>query len=664
MLIGTAGHIDHGKTTLVRALTGVDTTRLPEERKRGMTIELGYAYAPIPDGDGRMLAFIDVPGHEKFVPTMLTGAAGIDFALLVIAADDGPMPQTLEHLAILRLLGIRQGAVAITKCDRVDAARIAAVETDIRRLLAGTPLADAPLFATSAPEGTGIDALHAHLCRHACEEREPAATGGFRLAVDRHFAIAGAGTVVTGTAYAGQIRVGDTMLLARGDGFRREVRVRGLHVSNQPAAAGHAGQRCAVNLSGIEHRDIERGDWLCSPALARATDRIDVQLHILPDAPRALGHWQGVHLHHAAGQVQARIALLDDTLARGGAQPGESVLVQAVLAAPTLACWNDRIILRDAAGRVTLGGGRVLDPFAPARHRRRAARLALLAALARPDPAVRLLALLDAAPLGLDSIELANAHNLAIDDWLARVPAGSIHRVNDAKYPRLFSTANWEALANQVLARLALHHTQFADEVGVERERLRRMCAPQLPAPVFLARLNTLADSGRLNRTGSAWHLPTHSVVLSDGDRATADDLIARLHAGGFEPPWVRDLAGATGMAETDIRQLLRRVAMRGEIFQVVRDLFYSAARIGELAAIAADLAGPAASGHVDEAGKIRAAPFRDRIGGGRKRAIQILEFFDRVGYTRRIGEGNQRAHVIRGEPPVQPDDSPPAASP
>ncbi|ATE62099.1 selenocysteine-specific translation elongation factor [Thauera sinica] len=648
MLIGTAGHIDHGKTTLVRALTGVDTDRLPEEKQRGITIELGYAYAPL--ADGQVLAFIDVPGHERFVPTMLMGAAGIDYALLVVAADDGVMPQTREHLAILHLLGVGRGAVALTKCDRVPAARVAEVAAEVGGLLAPTRLAGSPVFAVSAASGEGVPALSAHLEAVAKAEPQVVPAGGFRLVVDRRFAIAGAGTIVTGSVHAGTVRIGDRLLLARPSGFSREVRVRGLHVNSRRAEAGGPGSRCAVNLAGIDYGDIERGDWLLAPALACATDRLDLRLHLLPEAGRRLGQWAGVTLHHAGGHAMARLALLDGALEAGGLAPGASGLVQAVLDRPVFACHGDRVVIRDAAGRETLGGGRVLDPFPSARHRRRPERLALLAALEDADPAARLAALLEAAPAGLDADEVAAAHNLPGDGWRALLPAGAVALPRPAN--RLLGAAAWARLGDAILARLAAHHADFADEPGVERERLRRMCAPQLPSPAFQARLEALLADGLIGRAGSAWHLPAHTAELGAADRARADELIARLAAGGFDPPWVRDLAAACALAEADVRSLLRRLAMRGEVFQVVRDLFYARGNVAEMQAIAAGLA-------AGDDRRIRAADFRDRIGGGRKRAIQILEFFDRVGYTRRVGEGQRRAHVLRGEPPVPADEMP-----
>ena len=648
MLIGTAGHIDHGKTTLLRALTGIDTTHLPEEKARGITIELGYAFAPLDEAAGvdaaRTLAFIDVPGHERFIPTMLMGASGIDFALLVVAADDGVMPQTREHLAILHLLGIARGAVALTKCDRVPPARVAEVDADIAALLAPTSLAGSPVFAVSALSGEGIEPLREHLRAVAREESMQPADAGFRLVVDRRFALAGAGTIVTGTVHAGTVRSGDTVLLARADGLRRALRVRGLRVNGCISASGSPGSRCAVNLAGIDYGEVERGDWLLTPQAARATDRIDLRLQLLPDAPRKLGQWSSVTLHHAGGHVMARLALLDEALEAGGLAPGASGLVQAVCDRPLFACCGDRIVIRDAAGSKTLGGGRVLDPFPPARHRRRPERLAMLAVLETPEPAARLAALLERAPLGLDPEELAIAHNL---------PGARIGELlPDARHVatkaggRIFSHAAWGALGESVLARLAAHHEHFADEPGVERERLRRMCAPQLPSAVFLSRLEALLDDGRLVRMGSYWHMPTHTVELGTADRERADAMLAHLLAGEYDPPWVRDLAALCALEEGATRSLLRRVAMRGEIFQVVRDLFYPCVTVARLSAIATELAAA-------NEGRIRAADFRDRIGGGRKRAIQILEFFDRVGFTRRVGAGHRLAHVLRGEPPA-----------
>jgi len=293
MIIGTAGHIDHGKTTLVRALTGVETDRLKEEKARGISIELGYAYTPLANGD--VLGIIDVPGHEKFVHTMAAGAVGIDHALLVVAADDGVMPQTLEHLEILQLLGIRQGTVALTKVDRVPRDRIDEVRDEITAILARSNLADAPVFETAAalPDDPGVRALRQHLHQQAQAMPQRANSGLFRLAVDRVFSLPGQGTVVTGTVFNGQVAVGDSLVHSASGA---PVRVRSIHAQNQASEHGLAGQRCALNLAGIAKEAITRGDWIMDARLRQPTQRIDVRLHLLADAA-PLAQWSAVHLH-------------------------------------------------------------------------------------------------------------------------------------------------------------------------------------------------------------------------------------------------------------------------------------------------------------------------------------------------------------------------------
>ncbi len=375
MIVGTAGHIDHGKTTLVRALTGVDTDRLKEEKARGISIELGYAYAPLDNGE--VLGLIDVPGHEKLVHTMAAGACGIDFALLVIAADDGVMPQTREHLAILQLLGVAHGAVAVTKCDRVDAARLAQVRDEIRAWLAPTALAQAELFDTCAtePDDPGVAALNAHLRAAALAWRARRDDGLFRLAVDRVFTLTGQGTVVTGTAFAGQVRTGDTLSVVRSG---EAVRVRSIHAQNRATDVGRAGERCALNLAGIDKAALARGDTIADARLGEASPRLDVELTLLPDAALTLTHWAPLHVHLGTLHRVAHVALLDgETLAAG-----QRARVQLIFDEPVFAVPGDRFIVRNAQATQTVGGGRVLDPFGPARKRRTPARRAWLDALA------------------------------------------------------------------------------------------------------------------------------------------------------------------------------------------------------------------------------------------------------------------------------------------
>jgi len=625
MIIGTAGHIDHGKTTLVRALTGVDTDRLPEEKRRGISIELGYAYLHTPDGVS--LGFVDVPGHERLLHTMLAGATGVEHALLVVAADDGVMPQTREHLAVLSLLGIGRGTVAITKIDRIDAAlreaRVTELKAQVDALLAPTALHGAPVFALAATTGEGVEALRRHLVDAAREEHTRDDALAFRLAVDRVFTLAGVGTVVTGTAHSGSVRIGDELRLMPGD---RPARVRGIHAQNTQADEAHAGQRCALALAGIAKDDAHRGDWLCAPDVALTTDRIDVQLALWPGEGHVLRSGTAVHVHLGASDAMASVALLDrDLLA-----PGDTALAQLVLRERVSAWHGDRGVLRDASATRTVAGVRVLDPFAPARYRRTPERLQALAAWTLADRPAQIDALLAAAPHGLDATRLAQA--LALRDATALPLATDAERIG----PMLIARTHLAALQRVIVDRLAQFHLDAPDEVGPDLRRLKRLVAPRAGDALWRHAAEALMAEGALVRTGTWLHLPAHAARLSEAEERLAQKLLPMLTDGGFDPPWVRTLAKDCGATEPVVRQTLASLARRGAAFQVVKDLYYPAATIDRLAALARDcIAQPAG---------LQAASFRDATGLGRKRAIQLLEFFDRVGYTRRVKD----THLLR----------------
>jgi selenocysteine-specific elongation factor len=621
MIIGTAGHIDHGKTALIQALTGIAGDRRREEQARGITIDLGYVYADL--GDGQLTGFIDVPGHERFVHNMLAGASGLDLALLVVAADDGVMPQTREHLAILELLGIPRALVALTKADRVGAERLAAVRQEVSALLADGPFAEATLYPVASPSGAGIPALRAALLAALDQERERNTRGGFRLAVDRVFSVAGAGVVVTGTAFAGQVAVGDELVLTpRG----QRLRVRGLHAQNRPAETARAGQRVSLNLAGerLSTDSIARGDWLVAEALHAPTTRIDVELRLLPGEARNLAHWTPVHVHLGAQDLTGRVALLEgDSLA-----PGARALAQLVLNAPLHGVHGDRLVLRDQSAQRTLGGARLLDPFAPARHRRTPQRLAQLQALRQGGLEEALPELLAQADGGLDPRLLARQFNRPEGDW--QLPADSL-RVETRVGPRLFALPLWQAALVRLSETLATFHLEQPDELGPDRDRLRRIATPELERAVYLALLETALAEGRLQSSGPWLHLPDHRVRLTAAEEGLKARLWPLLEAQRFDPPWTRDLAKALGQPEAEVRLLLRKLARLGELTQVVKDLFYPQASLEAAASEALRLE--------REAGIIRAAAFRDALGIGRKRSIQILECLDRIGFTRRFGD-------------------------
>lgn len=619
MIIGTAGHIDHGKTTLLQALTGQAGDRRREERERGMTIDLGYQYLDL--GLDEPLGFIDVPGHERFIHNMLAGASGIDRVLLVVAADDGVMPQTREHLAIVELLGIPRALVALTKIDRVEPGRVAEAAEEVRRLLAPGLYAGAPLFPVSALTGEGVDLLRAALADEAGTCRRQRADGHFRLAIDRAFSIGGAGTVVTGTAFAGTVSVGDELVLSPA-GFK--VRVRGLHAQNREARQAWAGQRVALNLAGerVSPERIRRGDWLLAPALHAPSSRVDVQVRLLPGA-RPLRHWTPVHVHLGAQDVSGRVALLDGEVL----EPGAPGLAQLVLNAPLHAVHGDALVLRDQSARQTLGGGRVLDPFAPSRQRRSPERLAQLRALVDGGLESALPVLLAHAPNGLEPAMLERQFNRLPDSW--PLPAGVL-RIATRVGPRLLLAERWRQLGATLVTGLQRFHEEQPDELGPDRDRLRRYALPQLERAVFIARLEESLAAGAVASSGPWLHRPDHQVRLGETEEALKARIWPLLDAGGFDPPWVRDLARETGTTEADMRLLLRKLARLGQLQQVVRDLFYPEATLRRAARILLALE--------TEQGAVRAAAFRDRIGLGRKRSIQLLEHFDRVGLTRRFG--------------------------
>ncbi|MBI5911364.1 MAG: selenocysteine-specific translation elongation factor [Betaproteobacteria bacterium] len=623
MIIGTAGHIDHGKTTLVKLLTGVDTDRLQEEKQRGISIDLGYAYLPLRGGE--VLGFVDVPGHERFIRNMLAGATGIDFMLLVVAADDGVMPQTVEHLHILELLGVKRGAVALTKCDRVDAQRVVEAGAQIESLLRGTPLAESRVYPLSARTGNGVDALRRALGEEAASFPRRDDGGLFRLSVDRSFSLPGCGTVVTGAVFSGSAAVGDTLTIGPAG---LPARVRSIHAQNRAAADGHTGERCALNLVGVRKQQVQRGDWVLDPALLAPTSRFDARLRVLADA-KPLRHWMSVHLHLGAGDVPARVALLEGEVL----QPGTQAHVQLVSAKPLCTLRGDRFIVRDQSGQATLGGGMVLDPFAPARRRRSRERLAALAALEHDVPEAALAALLEASPDGVHLDRFVLAWNLTPADAEALWKELKI-RVPQAPAGKLgFSGRHWsEGLqrAHDVLSRL---HAGDPAAIGFPLQAFAE-ALPQASRRTLGLLAEELVASRRAVRVGKDFRLSDHRGA------SPADPLREKVAASvsqALVPPDVQAVAKTLHVAETRVRAILEQMRADGGMLRVERDLYLAAAAGRRLAECAQQLAA------ANSRGQFTLAEFRDRIGAGRRFAVKILEWFDRIGFTARSGD----AHTI-----------------
>jgi selenocysteine-specific elongation factor len=638
MIIGTAGHIDHGKTSLVKAITGVDADRLPEEKARGITLDLGYAYAPLTEGD--VLGFVDVPGHEKLVHNMLAGATGIDCVLLVVAADDGPMPQTREHLQILDLLGLSAGAVALTKIDAVSAERVAQAEAEIAELLSTTALAAAPVFRVSSVTGEGVDVLRRWLEAESARLPARSQCGHFRLAIDRCFTLAGAGTVVTGTVFSGRAAVGDTLLLSP-PGI--EVRVRSIHAQNRPAQAGVAGQRCALNLVGedFDKSRVQRGHWIVSAPVHAPTQRFDAQLRLLASEARPIAHWTSVHVHAGAAEVMGRVALLEGERL----EPGQTALAQVVLERPIGALHGDRFVLRDQSATRTVGGGRVLDPFPPARGRRTPARLALLSGWGSATAEEGLRAALELSPLGVDMTRFSQSWNLPGSEMHTLVRRADARLVGPQNALLAISCAAWSMLGQRTLGALVEEHARAPDMVGVGREQLRRLAAPALHQGVFDRVVEELRTQGRIAQSGPWLHAPDHRIKLTLSEEKLWRKVCPLLEQAPFQPPRVRDLAHALLIEEDAMRQLLKRVARTGEVYPVAHDHYFTRGAVTALAEIVRAFS--------SQRGVVSAAEFRDRIGTGRKLAIHILEFFDRVGFTRRVRD----SHVLRQPALFGPDE-------
>ena len=694
-----------------------------------MSIELGYAFlAPSDDGAAgaeaprEPIAFIDVPGHEKLLHTMISGATGIDFALLLVAADDGVMPQTREHLAVLSLLGIDRGVVAITKIDRVDEARVQEVTQQVTALLADTPLAHAPIIPVSATRGDGVvelrQLLRAEAARldaahgadggadphgsdssvRAAAATEPAETtadtnvdttaettavlpaqAGFRLAIDRVFSLDGVGTVATGTVHAGRVQVGD-VLQQLPDG-PKELRVRSLHAQNRSTDAAHAGQRCAINLAGIERDQLQRGHWLAQPGIASVSDRLDVELHLWHAEPRAIRSGTRVHVHLGTTASPAAVAVLDaDTLA-----PGGTGLAQLVLPQPLAAWHGDRLILRDAAGQRIIGGGRVLDSRAPVRYRRTPQRLQLLQALQRPALSDRLAGLLETCEHGVDLRQWQQVFGLAsvsaFDASLQALP----HRRLAGDF--IIGEPAWQHLRRTVLDTLAAYHQNATDEIGPDAARLRRLARLRMDDAHWRLLLDALVQEGSVAQSGAFVHLPEHGSQLAARDETLLQRLTPHLMEAGAQGAWVRDLAEHIGEPAANLRPAMARLARSGHLYQVVKDLYLDAATAARLAALVRQLAladkepaeldqaevqqaseQPAEATSGAEPGRrharaalkptgqggnalpiLKVAEFRDASGLGRKRAVQMLEFFDRIGLCRRVGD----THVLRLESEV-----------
>ncbi len=629
VIVGTAGHIDHGKTTLVRALTGVDADRLPEEKRRGITIDLGFAELDL--GDVRV-GFVDVPGHERFVKNMLAGAHGLDLVALVIAADEGVMPQTREHFDICRLLGVSSGLVVLTKTDAVDEELLELVRLEASELVAGSFLEGAPVAAVSARTGQGIDELKSALREAALAAPARSSDAVARLPIDRSFTMRGFGAVATGTLVAGEISEGDELELLPGG---ERVRVRGLQVHGAQDRTAGAGQRTAVNLGGVDAAGVERGMVLAPVGRLTPTQILDAWVDVLADAPRPLRTRPRVRVHHGPAEVLARVAALEES---GEIAPGSKGLVQLRLESPVVALPGDRFIVRTYSPQRTFAGGVVVDAHAQKhRGRERAPVRARLAALEGADRAAHLTFFVESAGERGLSRASAAARTGWRDDVLAAATAEGVSRgaLNEAEGV-LVGSEVFRTLVGAAVEEVEAHHRREPLSRGLARETLRERVFTHAAPELFRAALKAAESEGMLVAERELVRAAGHSLDLSPEDAALRDRLEAVYRDAALEAPTLEEAfarAGGASAKREHLRKLLQLLLDAGALVRVKEDLLFHREALERLTAALRDYAATRAPDRL-----IDVAAFKELSGVSRKYAIPLLEYFDRERVTRRAG--------------------------
>ena len=629
-IVATAGHVDHGKSTLVRALTGVDTDTLSEEKRRGLTINLGFAYKQeeLKSSEPCLLGFVDVPGHKDFIHNMLAGVGTIHAALVVIAADDGIMPQTIEHLAILDLLGVQQGVIAISKCDSCDAAQIEHLQSELQKHLATTSLANAPVILTSSKTSMGIETLRAQLLEFA-ENTSPAANEKrlFRYQIDRSFSVKGIGTVVTGAALSGNCQRDDLLCHSRGGD---QLRIRSLRLHETDIERVSAGERAALNIAAANASGLKRGDWLQDPRLGQSVYRFDAATKWLPENPPSSG--AQYHLHIGAAHHLVSIRSLSS-------EPKKWMQIRSQEALAVH--FGDRFILRDPTGTQTIAGGHVVDTAVPRKHRTSPQRLAMLEALDQPDRNA-LTALLESSETGVDLEQFQLIRNLSeqgMQEILEQVRGANVQLLTlttKNKRSIAFSRSRFETLSKAILFSVRKFHDQHPSQTGIAEPQLSKELEFAGSFVLLQSITEKLTSLELLHKSGSLFHLPDHRAKVSEEERFFNASIRPLLEAAGTVPPRTRELAETLGIPLTKLLTILKEVSRNGQLIKVAENRYFLPDTLLELATLIEHIAA-----EDQEGSGFSVIQFRDSSSIGRNLCIEILEYFDNRGFTRR--EGNTR---------------------
>ena len=624
-IIGTAGHIDHGKTSLIKALTGQDTDRLKEEKERGISIDLGFAYLDLEDGT--RAGIIDVPGHERFIRNMLAGAHGIDLVLFTVAADDGVMPQTVEHLDILHVLGVTRAIFVITKIDLVPASRVAEVEEEIEILTVGTSLEDSAVVPFSCVSGEGLEELRSRIVENLRGIEKAPPRGYFRLPVDRVFVLQGHGVVVTGTTLQGEVAVGDRIRCLPGDQL---FRVRSLQVHGQPVTSATWGQRLALNLTGQEKPSMARGDVLCHEQLTLTSDRFDATLGVRQSAAAGLKNHQHVRVHLGTAERLGKVIVLGS---ENLVAPGRTAFCQVVISEPLVALRGDHFVIRDETAQRTLGGGIVLHPWPHAHKRREPGHQVMLKTLQTGDHAAVAEVFLDERDeFALPIAPLYQFLNLRAEQAREALRDAPAIKVVTLEGEDVFTTERkWNGLKLALLAELRAFHGTHPIAPGRDMEELRDKLPTRIAPKVFRAFVERLEEEKAIAREGSLLRLPEHAITLRSDEQQAIEQIKRLLGANPLMPPDLLLIERTTGIGLSKLVQVMRILERDRSVVRVGADMYFLSGIIDGVTRTLRK--------EFSDSDEITPAMFRDRFKTSRKYTIPLLEYLDREGITVRVGD-------------------------